>query len=105
MHDPTMLTYSDLAARWNRDVRTIRRMVADKKIKINKATNMFSLMHIEAIEQADNDSETVKLFKLRALECENQQLRDENAMLKSTLFQISSMANEATSKVIREKIF
>lgn len=92
MNQPTMLTYSDLAARWNRDVKTIRRMVADKKIKVNKVTNMFSLTHIEAIEQADNDIETVSALKQKALQRENERLREENAVLKGTLYQVAVTA-------------
>jgi len=97
-----MLTYSELATRWNRDVKTIRRMVADKKIKVNKVTNMFSLTHIEAIEQADNDIETVSAFRLRALERENERLREENAVLKGTLFQVAVTANEVAAKLANE---
>ncbi|MEA5058043.1 MAG: hypothetical protein VB047_10860 [Anaerotignum propionicum] len=103
--DYAFLTRKELAERWNVSTATLNKWMAEKKIKPNKITNLFSMTYIEAIEREGIDLDTVGVFRLRALERENERLREENAMLKSTLFQISSMANEATSKVIRERIF
>lgn len=99
-----MLTRTELAARWNVSLPTINKYIAEKAIKPNKVTNMFSLVYIEAIECEGIDLETVSAFRLRALERENERLREEKAALKGTLFQLAAMANEATARITKEQL-
>ncbi|WMI81800.1 hypothetical protein [Anaerotignum sp. MB30-C6] len=98
---PTMLSCPDLAKRWGRDVKTIRKLIAEKKIKPNKITNMFPLDYIEAIEKADIDLDTVSAFALRAKDRKIEQLEKENAMLKSTLLQVAVTANEVAAQLMK----
>lgn len=102
MQDHAMLTRTELAQRWNVSLPTINKWIAEKKIKPNRVTNMFPLDYVEALERQDIDLETVSAFRLRALERENQRLRDENAMLKSKLLQVAMIATEGTRKIIEK---
>lgn len=102
MHDHAMLTRKELAARWNVGLSTVNNWISEKKIKPNKITNMFPLDYIESLERQDIDLDTVSAFRLRSLERENQRLKEENAMLKSTLLQVTMIATEGTRKVIEK---
>jgi len=104
MQDHAMLTRKELAARWNIGLSTVNNWIAENKIKPNKITNMFPSDYIESLERQDIDLDTVSAFRLRALERENDRLREENAMLKSTLFQIVATANETTARLTKEQL-
>lgn len=97
-----MLTRKDLAARWNVGLSTVNSWIAEKKIKPNKITNMFALDYIESIEREGINLDTVSAFKLRALERENERLKEENAVLKGTLFQVAVTANEVAAKLAND---
>ena len=96
-----MLTQTDLAKRWGVDRKTIINWMAEKKINPNKATNMFPLDYIEAIERENIDIETVSAFALRAKDRRIEQLEKENAMLKSTLLQVAVTANEVAAQLMK----
>ncbi|KXL54411.1 hypothetical protein CLNEO_05170 [Anaerotignum neopropionicum] len=100
MHE--MLTQTDLAKRWGVDRKTITNWIAEKKIKPNKVTNMFPSDYIEAIEREGIDINTVSVFALRARDRRIERLENENAMLKSTLYQMAVTANEVAAKLARQ---
>ena len=97
-----MLNRKDLAKRWNVGLSTVNNWISEKKIKPNKITNMFALDYIESIEREGINLDTVSAFKLRALERENERLKEENAVLKGTLFQVAVTANEVAAKLAND---
>ena len=102
MENNLMLSRTELGSRWGVSLPTINKYIAEKLIKPNKVTNMFSVAYIESIEREGINLDTVSAFKLRALERENERLKEENAVLKGTLFQVAVTANEVAAKLAND---
>ncbi len=101
MKDHTFLTKKDLAARWGKDVKTINKWLAEKQIKTFRGTDHFQLDYIEGLERENLDFEGCSAFALRAKDRRIEQLEKELAMVKSTLFQMAAISNEATAKLMK----
>ena len=97
----SLLSKTDLAKRWGRDVKTINKWLSNGTLKPFRGTDNFPLTYIEAIEHENIDMDTVGVFAQRALKRENERLEKENAMLKGTLLQVAVTANEVAAQLMK----
>ncbi len=97
----TFLTKTDLSKRWGKDVKTINKWLSNGTLKPFRRTEYFPLDYIEAIERENIDMDAVGVFAQRALKRKNEQLEQENAMLKSTLLQVAVTANEVAAQLMK----
>lgn len=90
-----LLTVSDLAKRWQKDERTIRRYIADGTITPCKGVPgvMFHPKYIAELEGIELEKHSV--FEFRKLQNSNTELKKENEELKSALreYQVISARN------------
>lgn len=97
------LTKKELAKRWEISHITLERWIKEGAIKpFKKDSNYFPLDYIEAIELANVNIDQVNVFTLRAKNRQIDALERENALLKSRLYLIVSMATEGIRELIEE---